>query len=163
MQRVIFNFILALEGVAANRLRAVLTALGIVFGVAAVIAMLAIGAGAKQAILEQMKLIGTNNIVIEALIPQEEEEVTGGNADDAGNKNSYTPGLTLKDAEVIQRVLPTVESISPEVVLTTSVIQSGKLRRTRIVGVTNAFFDLNNIERYYATISNKCHLIKNGC
>jgi putative ABC transport system permease protein len=146
MQRVIFNFILALEGVAANRLRAVLTALGIVFGVAAVIAMLAIGAGAKQAILEQMKLIGTNNIVIEALIPQEEEEVTGGNADDAGNKNSYTPGLTLKDAEVIQRVLPTVESISPEVVLTTSVIQSGKLRRTRIVGVTNAFFDLNNIE-----------------
>jgi putative ABC transport system permease protein len=146
MQRVIFNFILALEGVAANRLRAVLTALGIVFGVAAVIAMLAIGAGAKQAILEQMKLIGTNNIVIEALIPQEEEEVTGGNADDTGNKNSYTPGLTLKDAEVIQRVLPTVESISPEVVLTTSVIQSGKLRRTRIVGVTNAFFDLNNIE-----------------
>jgi putative ABC transport system permease protein len=157
MQRIIFNFILALEGVGANRLRAVLTALGIVFGVAAVIAMLAIGSGAKQAILEQMKLIGTNNIVIEAVIPQEEEEQTGGNADEASNKNSYTPGLTLKDAEAIQRVLPTVESISPEVVLTTSVIQSGKLRRTRIVGVTNAFFDLNNIEIGQGSFFNAYH------
>ncbi len=145
MQRIFFNFILALEGVGANRLRAILTALGIVFGVAAVIAMLAIGSGAKQAILEQMKLIGTNNIVIEAVVPQEEDEITGGNADDASNKNSYTPGLTLKDAEAIQQVLPTVESVSPEIVLTTSVIQSGKLQRTRVIGVTNAFFDLNNI------------------
>lgn len=157
MQRIFFNFILALEGVGANRLRAVLTALGIVFGVAAVIAMLAIGSGAKQSILEQMKLIGTNNIVIEAVIPQEEEEATGGNADDAGNKNNYTPGLTLKDAQAIQRVLPTVESISPEIVLTTSVIQSGKLQRTRIVGVTNAFFDLNNIEIGQGSFFNDYH------
>lgn len=157
MQRIFFNFILALEGVGANRLRAILTALGIVFGVAAVIAMLAIGSGAKQAILEQMKLIGTNNIVIEAVIPQEEDEITGGNADDASNKNSYTPGLTLKDAEAIQRVLPTVESVSPEIVLTTSVIQSGKLQRTRIIGVTNAFFDLNNIEIGQGTFFNSYH------
>ena len=67
MQRVIFNFLLAIEAVLANRLRAFLTALGIIFGVAAVIAMLAIGTGAKQSILEQMKLIGTNNIVVEAV------------------------------------------------------------------------------------------------
>ncbi|MFT6936325.1 MAG: putative ABC transport system permease protein [Saprospiraceae bacterium] len=157
MQRIFFNFILALEGVGANRLRAILTALGIVFGVAAVIAMLAIGSGAKQAILEQMKLIGTNNIVIEAVVPQEEDEITGGNADDASNKNSYTPGLTLKDAEAIQQVLPTVESVSPEIVLTTSVIQSGKLQRTRVIGVTNAFFDLNNIEIGQGTFFNSYH------
>jgi len=146
MQQIFFNFILALEGVGANRLRAVLTALGIVFGVAAVIAMLAIGTGAKQSILEQMKLIGTNNIVIEAVIPSEEEEETGDNADDSGNKNNYTPGLTLKDAEAIQKVLPTINAISPEVVLTTNVIKSGKIQKTRVVGVMNAFFDLNNIE-----------------
>jgi putative ABC transport system permease protein len=140
MQQIFFNFILALEGVGANRLRAVLTALGIVFGVAAVIAMLAIGTGAKQSILEQMKLIGTNNIVIEAVIPSEEEEETGDNADDSGNKNNYTPGLTLKDAEAIQKVLPTINAISPEVVLTTNVIKSGKIQKTRVVGVMNAFF-----------------------
>jgi putative ABC transport system permease protein len=157
MQRIFFNFILALEGVGANRLRAVLTALGIVFGVAAVIAMLAIGTGAKQAILEQMKLIGTNNIVIEAVIPQEEEAETGDNQDDTDNKNNYTPGLTLKDAQAIQHILPTVESVSPEIVLTTSVIQSGKLQRTRIIGVTNAFFDLNNIEIGQGSFFNEYH------
>lgn len=157
MQRIFFNFILALEGVGANRLRAVLTALGIVFGVAAVIAMLAIGTGAKQAILEQMKLIGTNNIVIESIVPSEEEDETSGNEDDAGNKNNYTPGLTLKDAETIQRILPTVETISPEIVLTTSVIKSGKIQKSRIVGVTNAFFDLNNIDIGQGNFFNQYH------
>ena len=48
MQRTIFNFILALEGVFANKLRAFLTALGIIFGVGAVIAMLAIGTGPDE-------------------------------------------------------------------------------------------------------------------
>lgn len=157
MQQIFFNLILALEGVGANRLRAVLTALGIVFGVAAVIAMLAIGTGAKQSILEQMKLIGTNNIVIESVIPSEEEEETGGNDDDSGNKNNYTPGLTLKDAEIIQKTLPTIESISPEVLLTTSVIQSGKIQKTRVIGVTNAFFDLNNIEMGQGTFFDDYH------
>ncbi|MDG2417503.1 MAG: ABC transporter permease, partial [Saprospiraceae bacterium] len=56
MQRILFNFYLALEGVFSNQLRAFLTALGIIFGVAAVITMLAIGTGAKQSIIEQMKL-----------------------------------------------------------------------------------------------------------
>lgn len=145
MQRIIFNFLLAIEAVLANRLRAFLTALGIIFGVAAVIAMLAIGTGAKQSILEQMKLIGTNNIVVESMIPEED----GGEADNSSNskdKKKYSPGLTLKDALSIQTVLPTVEMVSPEVILSTNIIQSGKIQRGRVVGITNAFFDLNNIE-----------------
>lgn len=157
MQQIYFNLILAIEGVGANRLRAVLTALGIVFGVAAVIAMLAIGTGAKQSILEQMKLIGTNNIVVEALILSEEEEEADSDAEGSSGKNGYTPGLTLKDAESIQKALPTIDAVSPEVVLTTSVIQSGKLQRTRVVGVTNAFFDLNNIEIGDGTFFNDYH------
>ncbi|MEM6380566.1 MAG: ABC transporter permease, partial [Bacteroidota bacterium] len=83
MQRFLFNFLLAVEQVALNRLRSILTALGIVFGVAAVIAMLAIGSGARKSILDQMKLIGVNNIVVESLSPnemeEEEEEETTGN------------------------------------------------------------------------------------
>ena len=55
-QRLIANFYIALEAVIANRLRSLLTALGIIFGVAAVIAMLAIGNGAQQEILEQTAL-----------------------------------------------------------------------------------------------------------
>lgn len=160
MQQIFFNLILALEGVGANRLRAVLTALGIVFGVAAVIAMLAIGTGAKQSILEQMKLIGTNNIVIESVIPSEEEDEGLESSEKAGDKKNYTPGLTLKDAKAIQSVLKTVDAISPEVVLTTSVIQSGKIQKTRVVGVTNAFFDLNNIEIGQGSFFNNYHVEK---
>lgn len=53
--RLLSNFYSALEAVMANRLRSLLTALGIIFGVAAVIAMMAIGNGAQQEILEQIK------------------------------------------------------------------------------------------------------------
>ena len=48
------NMAIAMEAVFANKIRSLLTALGIIFGVAAVIAMLAIGAGAQQEILEQI-------------------------------------------------------------------------------------------------------------
>ena len=62
--RFLSNFYIAFEAVVANKLRSLLTALGIIFGVAAVIAMLAIGNGAQQEILEQIKLVGVNNIAI---------------------------------------------------------------------------------------------------
>ena len=64
-ERYIYIFNIALEAVFLNKFRSVLTAMGIIFGVAAVISMMAIGAGAKQEILDQMKLVGVNNILIE--------------------------------------------------------------------------------------------------
>jgi putative ABC transport system permease protein len=62
-----------MEAVGHNRLRARLTSLGILFGVASVIAMLAIGKGAEQEILEQMRLLGSNNVVITPIVEQKEE------------------------------------------------------------------------------------------
>ncbi len=160
MERIFFNFILALEGINANRLRSFLTALGIVFGVGAVIAMLAIGNGAQQAILEQMKLIGTNNIVIESVLPSEkddeEEESTNSNTNE--NKKPYSPGLTLEDIQSIQQVLPTVEVVSPELVLSTNVIQSAKLEKAKCVGVTNAFFELNQLELSNGALFHEKHM-----
>ena len=67
-----FSLRTALEAVAHNKLRAALTSLGILFGVASVIAMLAIGKGAEQEILQQMALLGTNNVVITPIVQQEE-------------------------------------------------------------------------------------------
>ena len=138
----------------ANTLRAFLTALGIIFGVAAVIAMLAIGNGAKQSILEQMKLIGTNNIVINSVVLKggEEGEKSAGSSSNQGTsqnqegKRPWSPGLTLEDVKAIQTVLPNVERISPEIVLPVSLVQSGKSQKSRAVGVTNAFFELNNLQ-----------------
>lgn len=149
MQRVIFNFILAMEGVFSNKLRAFLTALGIIFGVGAVIAMLAIGNGAKQAILEQMKLIGTNNIVIESKIlsDEEAEDAQGNNGNNQQTqRRPWSPGLTLEDANVLSRSIPTIEKISPEIVLSTNIIQAGKLEKAKCIGVSNEFFKLNNLE-----------------
>ncbi|MFT7605225.1 MAG: putative ABC transport system permease protein [Saprospiraceae bacterium] len=149
MQRVIFNFILAMEGVFSNKLRAFLTALGIIFGVGAVIAMLAIGNGAKQAILEQMKLIGTNNIVIQSKVLTEDDLASG--ADQNNNTNQkdlrpWSPGLTMEDAIAIERLIPSIEKLSPEIVLSTNIIQSAKLEKAKCIGVTNSFFELNNLE-----------------
>ncbi len=156
MQRTIFNFILAIEGVKDNILRSVLTALGIVFGVAAVIAMLAIGTGAKQALLDQMKLIGTNNIVINSLVLKEgeggEETANTAQASSGGSSNNgkdgkrpWSPGLTLEDLKAIEKVLPGVDKISPEVVEQTNLVQGGKTGKAKVVGITNAFFELNNL------------------
>ncbi|MEK7257042.1 MAG: ABC transporter permease [Bacteroidota bacterium] len=127
MQRTTFNFFLAIEGVFANKLRAMLTALGIVFGVGAVIAMLAIGTGAKQRILEQMKLIGTNNIVVKSVVLKgdegEEQTANTGSSSNGQNedgKRPWSPGLTMEDVRAIQTVLPNVDEISPEIVLPTT-------------------------------------------
>lgn len=67
-ERLLANLYIAIDAVIANKLRSLLTALGIIFGVAAVIAMLAIGNGAQQEILEQIKLVGVNNIVIKPIV-----------------------------------------------------------------------------------------------
>ncbi len=151
LQRILFNFVLAIEGVNDNKLRSILTALGIVFGVGAVIAMLAIGSGAKKAILDQMKLIGTNNIVISSFVPSEKNkeeqqgEDTETNSSDQENKWAYSPGLTMDDLLAIEQVLPNVEKISPEVVLPTSIVRSAKMSSGRVIGITNAFFELNRL------------------
>ena len=64
-QKLLYNLDIALEAIQRNKLRALLTSLGIIFGVASVIAMLAIGSGAQQEVLSQMELLGTNNVIIQ--------------------------------------------------------------------------------------------------
>ena len=145
MQRVLFNFYLALEGVMANQLRAILTALGIIFGVGAVIAMLAIGTGAKQSILDQMKLIGTNNIVVKSIISADGEG-DGGGQQGKKEKKPWSPGLTIKDVNAIANAVPTIEEISPEIILPLNIVRDGKHQKGRCIGVTNTFFELNNLQ-----------------
>ena len=58
------TFLLGLKNLRLHKLRSLLTALGIIFGVAAVIIMVAIGEGTKQAALEQIQQLGANNILV---------------------------------------------------------------------------------------------------
>ena len=74
MGRYFHDIIIAIESILDNQLRSLLTALGIIFGVAAVITMLAIGKGAQQEILEQIKMVGVNNIMITPIVTVSESE-----------------------------------------------------------------------------------------
>ena len=140
---VVFSMRTASEAVVHNKLRAGLTSLGILFGVASVISMLAIGKGAEQEILQQMRLLGTNNVVIAPLVEQKEEQAK----DEGGAKKpkKYTPGLTYHDAEAIARVLPDVEATSGEIVLNTLLTREGRRRSGKVVGVDTTYFRLTNL------------------
>src|SRR5215217_6450816 len=91
LTHIMFSSRTAAEAVGHNKLRAGLTSLGILFGVASVIAMLAIGNGAEQEILAQMKLLGANNIVITPIVEQTEGKVE---KDAKKAQKKFTPGLT---------------------------------------------------------------------
>lgn len=132
----------ALQAVAHNKLRAGLTSLGILFGVASVIAMLAIGNGAEQEILAQMKLLGTNNVIVTPVVEQQE-----GKAKDEIQRQQkrFSPGLTVRDAESIAGVIPAVEATSGEVVLQSRITREGNRRSGRLVGVDTAYFRLFNL------------------
>jgi len=135
---------IAIEAVFANRFRSILTALGIIFGVAAVIAMMAIGNGAQKEILDQMKLVGVNNIIITPVV-----ENMGQGSDEEDDSRSqatkYSPGLTLKDAESIASILPTVHRVSPEVTYETHIIKGGIRSPATLSGVTADFFEVFNL------------------
>jgi putative ABC transport system permease protein len=141
---VLFSMRIAVGAVAHNKLRAGLTSLGILFGVASVIAMLAIGKGAEQEILEQMRLLGSNNIIITPLVEQKEGDAN--KEKDEKEIKKFTPGLTYADAEAIRRVVPNVETTSGEVVLNSMITREGKRRSGKLVGVDTTYFRLNNLE-----------------
>ena len=134
----------AAEAVANNKLRAGLTSLGILFGVASVIAMLAIGKGAEQEILEQMRLLGSNNVII---TPAEEEQQEGAVQRDEGHKEPkrFSPGLTVQDARSIAEVVPSVAATSSEIVLNTLITREGHRRSGKLVGVDTSYFRLQNL------------------
>lgn len=134
------NLLTAFEAITRNKLRSGLTSLGIVFGVASVISMLAIGRGAQQEILDQMKLLGTNNIIITPIIEQEEGEVDETTDKTKSEKKKFSPGLNLLDAKSILETVPAIEAVSPEIVLETVAIRQGLKRSTKLVGIDSTFF-----------------------
>jgi putative ABC transport system permease protein len=148
LERYLQIIAVSLEAVFLNKSRSILTALGIIFGVAAVIAMMAIGNGARQEILDQIKLVGLNNIVI---LPAD----IGQNAADSQDQNQengksmqkqYVPGLSLKDAENILKNIPTVVRISPEIIYSTLAYRDGKKIMVDLTGVSLDFFHVFNLE-----------------
>ncbi len=138
------NFLIALNAVQVNKVRSLLTALGIIFGVAAVIAMLAIGNGAQKELLEQIKLVGVNNIVIKPIVEQKEEKIE----EEVGKKDrkKFSPGLTMRDVNSVFEKVPSISSISPEIMIETNLIREGYRRSAKLVGVLPEYFDIFNFK-----------------
>ncbi|HKI78010.1 MAG TPA: ABC transporter permease [Ignavibacteriaceae bacterium] len=121
------SFRIGIKGLQSNKMRAALTMLGIIFGVAAVIAMMSIGEGAKEETLQQIELMGTNNIIIKkAVAPQIKKN----------KKASFSTGLTIKDAKAIKEINPMVSEITPQRDMKVQVMYKSNLIETNLVGTT---------------------------
>ncbi|MDQ1296816.1 MAG: putative transport system permease protein [Bacteroidota bacterium] len=132
---------IAVESIISNKLKSMLTALGIIFGVAAVIAMLAIGKGAKQEIMEQMKMVGVNNILINPVVPDKSSSTEEGEK----QQKKFSRGLNMLDVEAIRTMLPSVKRISPEISFNSTAMMNGIKYTAKLVGVSNDYFHLYNL------------------
>lgn len=144
LQKILYNFDIAIDAIQRNKLRAFLTSLGIIFGVASVIAMLAIGSGAQEVVLKQMELLGTNNVIIQPIVEQKEGRITEDESGRRGESRKFSPGLTLEDLKSIKEIVPEVELVSPEIVYETTFIRNARMRTGKLVGVNRDYFKINN-------------------
>ena len=127
------TFNVALRALRRNKLRSVLTALGIIIGVGAVIAMVGIGNGAKAQVEAQIASLGQNVILI-----------FSGSTTSSGIRTGWGGAGTLRieDAEAIRREVPGVIGVSEEVVSTTQVAAGNQNWFTRIYGESADYFDI---------------------
>jgi putative ABC transport system permease protein len=142
--RYFHDVVIAVEAILANKMKSMLTALGIMFGVAAVISMLAIGKGAQQEVLEQIKLVGVNNIIVTPSdIALGSTETQGGAV--GASVSRFSPGLTLLDANAIAQTIPTVTKVSPVISLNYHAVLQGKSYPVVLEGVSSNYFELLNV------------------
>lgn len=128
----------ALRALSGHRLRTTLTLLGMAVGVAAVIALTALGEGARRYVIDQFASIGTNLLVV---VPGR-TETTG-----------FMPGvsgiphdLTLDDAEAIRRSIPEVRRIAPLAMGTETVARRERRRQVAVVGSTPEFLPVRRLQ-----------------
>lgn len=124
-------FRIAGRALVRNKMRAILTMLGIVIGVASVIAMLAIGEGSKQSIKEKMSSMGTNMIIIMPI------------------RTKGTDGMTAmkySDVETLRDEAEDIVSVSPEVRTDAQVIYGNENTQTTIFGVSEEYFTIRKLD-----------------
>jgi putative ABC transport system permease protein len=159
-----YNVQIAIEAIIANKVKSLLTALGIIFGVAAVISMLAIGNGAEQEILEQIKMVGVNNIIVTPILQSNQagandpksSSTTEGNQL-AGSKKKFSKGLTLLDANSIQDIIPTVQDVCPIITFNYTAILHDISSPVKLDGTNNAYFNLFDIKLESGTFFHNQH------
>lgn len=140
------NFSEAIRVILSNKVRTLLTSLGIIFGVAAVITMLAIGNGAEKEILSQLELVGVNNIVITPIPDEKNDDNSEEEEDGAFEAKRFSKGLDMLDVNSIQQYIPSVKAVSPEILLETYVLKNGKQNSVKLIGIYPEYFATSNID-----------------
>jgi putative ABC transport system permease protein len=110
--------------------------MGVVFGVASVIAMLAVGEGASQEAIQQIRMLGSNNILINSVKPTSD---TGANAQ---NQRVSVYGLLYADNDRLRETIPTIVRTAPARQLRKTARIGDRALDLRVVGTTEAWFDL---------------------
>jgi len=124
------NITIALRALTANKMRSILTMLGIIIGVGAVVALLSIGAGASDSITGQIEGIGANLV-----------SVTPGKLQiGSAGMNGASSGLYYSDYEALDRRISGVDAISPTFQTTYTVIYGAENTRVSVTGVTADYF-----------------------
>jgi putative ABC transport system permease protein len=126
---------ISLRALRVNKMRSALTMLGIIIGVGAVIAMLAVGTGASEQIAAQMSSIGSNLLII---LPG--ATTSGGVRMGAGTQ----PTLTMSDAESIQKECPAVSDVAPVLNGVAQVVYGHENWSTGVVGTTPAMLNVRD-------------------
>jgi putative ABC transport system permease protein len=117
----------AFGALSGHRLRTLLSLLGMAIGVAAVIALTALGEGARRYVIEQFASIGTNLLIV---VPGK-SETTG-----IPGVGAAAHDLTLQDALTLHRAIPEAELVAPFVVGTESVAHGARRRQVAVAGAT---------------------------
>ncbi len=129
---------MGLASLLAHKLRSLLTMLGMIFGVGAVVAMLSITAGAQKEMMSYIDLLGVNNIIIEAREAVDRNELQA--------RRAVSPGLTFRDFRAISENVPGLEALTPR-----KRFKPQKLlpRATQevplLIGVEPQFLHINNL------------------
>lgn len=142
-------FRIAIRALIRNKLRAFLTMLGIIIGVASVIAMLAIGEGSKVNITKEMSSMGTNMVMV---MPNMQRR--GGVS--LGASSSMV--LKYSDVEAIRNEATSVAAVSPEVRASGQVIYSNENTQTTIYGVSEEYLTIKKLEIQSGRIFNTTEL-----
>jgi putative ABC transport system permease protein len=129
----------ALTALTTNKMRSSLTVLGIIIGVAAVIALMSIGQGSQAAVTSNIEALGTNLLF-----------VSPGASSETGVRGAQGSAatLTLEDANALAdpNLAPSVAAVAPEVDSFAQVVAGSENARTRIIGVTPAYQSVRNYQ-----------------
>jgi putative ABC transport system permease protein len=133
MTRLLASLRIALRALMVNKMRSTLTMLGIIIGVGAVIAMIAVGSGAKQRIADQIASMGSNLLMV-----MSGSSTSGGLRFGAGT----VPTLTVDDAKAILTEIPSVKYVAPSIQGVAQVVYGNQNWSTSITGTTPEVIDI---------------------